>query len=738
VLKKLSIILLAIALLVIPTVGRWFAYYNGRYQPGQVNRPDLDQIKPSLLEAQPFEDQEIDTTPGTVLVDLAHENRVQMAELNVLQARLSARGQRFEPITQAEDLGNKLRYARALVIMSPGVDWAPDEIQLVQRFVDKGGRLLLIADPTRFEAIYDEWDVYVGLDYDAPHLNDLAARFGLVFQTDYLYNTFENEGNFRNIGLTEFADDPLTAGLERIVFFAAHSLVSEEPALIIAGGETRSSTSEQAEDLVVGLLAADGAVLALGDLTFMTEPNNAVYDNAQFIANIADFVSQAQRRYELADFPHFFGEEVDLVYTGSPLLDSKLVKGGSNLQALLKREGKALDVRAEEDDARDTLFIGLYEKAEEVQPYLEAAQVTLLISPTQPLTATSPVTPTAETEPEGATERPTEGESPTADTNRIAIEPLGEMAMAGTTLLLRQTDGAREVMVVLVNTEEGLESAVDRLTGGDLTGCLLHEAGTTLTTHLALCPTEETAPREKDSGKVEPPADQAPPDSEAPPPEESVEPSSTTPLGSILIVALDEGEGRYEGITSADDYTAILQDQYELAFWSTAQDGVPDLQAMLDFDLVIWTAGDFEIGANQQYGDLVFSLLLEGVPVIMSGAYVGDTETEALQRDIQVFDATHPLAVGFEADEVIDFVTSPSGQEYVIGVLEGYQDEKGTVAFARGPASEEDGLPSIITMGDELSDFRLVFIGFPLYLLPESPKEQLVLNAISWLLGPRG
>ena len=149
-LKKLPIILLALVLLVVPTVGRWFYHYDGSYQPGQVARPDLDQIEASLPETQPFVDQEIDATPGTILFDLAHGNRVKMAELNVLQARLSARGQRLEPVTQSGDLASQLRYARALIIISPGVDWTPDEIQQVQRFVDKGGRLLLVTDPTRF------------------------------------------------------------------------------------------------------------------------------------------------------------------------------------------------------------------------------------------------------------------------------------------------------------------------------------------------------------------------------------------------------------------------------------------------------------------------------------------------------------------------------------------------------------------------------------------------------------
>nr|NIV30826.1 hypothetical protein [Anaerolineae bacterium] len=176
-----------------------------------------------------------------------------MAELNVLQARLAARGQRLQPVYDSEDLERQLQHAQALAIISPSADWTSGEIQSVERFVDKGGRLLLVTDPSRFDVIYDEWGYYIGLDSDVPHINDLASRFGFVFQDDYLYNTVENEGNFRNIVLTDLADGQITEGLEELVFFAAHSISSEEPALITAGGETRSSTSEREQELTVGL-----------------------------------------------------------------------------------------------------------------------------------------------------------------------------------------------------------------------------------------------------------------------------------------------------------------------------------------------------------------------------------------------------------------------------------------------------------------------------------------------------
>lgn len=737
-LKKAVIILLALILLIAPLVVRWFYYYEGKYVPDEVARPDLAEIEEPLPETQPFTDHEVSENFGSVLVDLAHGNHVQMAELNVLQARLATRGQRLQPVSDPDDLARQLQHAQALAIISPGTDWMPDEIQLVQRFVEKGGRLLLVTDPSRFGVIFDEWGYYIGLDADAPHINDLASRFGFVFQEDYLYNTVENEGNFRNIVLTDFADEQLTGGLERLVFFAAHSISSEDPALLMVSGETRSSTSERIEDLTVGLLAADGAVLALGDLTFMTEPHNAVSDNDRFVANIADFLSGAQRRYDLADFPHFFGDEVHLVYAGAPLLDSDLVQDGSALQSRLAEQGKTLTVRAEEDEASDTLFLGLYEQAEEVEPYLAAAQVTLVFTPTATLEEENGESPSSGS-PITSTLQPTttetldeEGESPPPGKNRIVVEPVGEMSPATTSLLLLQTEDTRTVMVVLADSEEGLKNALERLTANDLAGCLLHEVETTVASLLAICPSGEPEEEGDEGGWQEQEQVPAP----APPPETEPEEPPAEPVGSIIIVSLDEGTGRYDSLTSAQDYADILQDGYEVTIWSTTDDGLPSLVDLVDFDLSIWTAGDFDEALGDEASDLLFSLMFEGVPVILSGAYVSDSTTELVQRDIQVNDSSHPLAVGFEAGEIIDFVAPPSGSDYEIAVLEEFTEEDGPIVFVRGPSSEASGLPSVVTIEDEFGEFQMVYVCFPVYLLPQGPKVQFVVNAVFWLLNP--
>jgi hypothetical protein len=139
---------------------------------------------------------------------------------------------------------------------------------------------------------------------------------------------------------------------------------------------------------------------------------------------------------------------------------------------------------------------------------------------------------------------------------------------------------------------------------------------------------------------------------------------------------------------------------------------------------------------GDEYDDPLFSLMLEGIPLILSGAYVSEADSEAIQRDLQVEDALHPLAKGFVPEEVIDFVQPPSGQEYAIDVMESLSEDEGQSVFSRGPASENSGAPAIVVAEDEFSGFRLVLIGFPLYLLPQEAKAQLVLNAVSWALVP--
>ncbi len=738
--KKLLLAILALVLFVAPLAIRWATFYEGQVQPSKVARPDLDQIAVPEFETKTFSDRPVQTEPGAILIDRAHSNRIEMGELSVLQARLSARGQLIEPVTTVEDLEGQLRYARALIVISPGEDWTPTEISLVEEFVAKGGRLLLVTDPTRYGIAYDEWDMPV-IDSDAAHMNSLSSHFGVLFQGDYLYNTHDNAGNFRNIKLGEFGSHPLTEGLEEVAFFAAHSLVSEERALIKTTGETRSSTRGH-QELPVAVLAAQEQVLALGDLTFLLEPYNAVYDNDTLIAHIAGFLAGAERSHDLVDFPFFFDAQVDLVYAGDPVLDDALLDASTDLQTLFSDLDKELSVRDAADEESDTLFLGLYREAEEVKPYLDQAGVTLPPSLSKqdrdshelPLEEPSSSCGTLVTSSDCVTL------TTTAPQDHLQIGTVGTMVMTCTELFLWQEDAGRQVLVVLSDTPAGLENAIVRLSGGDLSDCLFRESGAKGTPMLFLCPTGEPVPACSTGGWAKPQPEAESPDSpdvdEAAPDEEPA-PDEENDTDRILVVSLDDGKPRYMGRTEAEDYMALLADTYDVEVWSTREKGLPPAEDLTAYDLTIWTGGDYLAAMGEEESDLAFEVMLAGNPVMTSGAFVYDSETVTLQRDVQVKNAEHPLAQGFAEDEVIPFLSILEGGTFETAVLDDvFEDETTEIPFVRGPESEDAGVTSVFAMEDSLVGIRFVLIGFPIYLLPEPERELLVENSVTWLLEP--
>ncbi len=246
-----------------------------------------------------------------------------------------------------------------------------------------------------------------------------------------------------------------------------------------------------------------------------------------------------------------------LVYAGDPLLDSDFLTSGGDLQDLFEQTDRALTLRQEEDEAQDTLLLGLDQEAEEAEPYLAAAQVTLHFTPTQrveeeepaekpaptpspspaatetltgtpSLTPTLAITETPEVEPEADITLTVEI-SP-AHKNRIEIESVGDMVLTGTSLLLLSSDGERDVLVVLANTEAGLADAVERLATGNLDDCLLRETTTPTPTVLALCPTGEVTEGEGAGGwqEPEPPPSTSPPLPTPEPPLTDTEPLTET------------------------------------------------------------------------------------------------------------------------------------------------------------------------------------------------------------------
>ena len=250
---------------------------------------------------------------GLLVVDAQHGNSFTENELVNFAARVAERGFDVEflgDFSLLEDpaqgqprlrqLAEKLRRADSFAVILPQVAYTETEAALVERFVQKGGKLLLVSDPARPQSI-----------------NALAKRFGVDFQADYLYNTVENDANFRRILIRDFQPDQLTAGLETITLDSAGTIQSPGGGLAFAGPGTKSSVLNTVGSLSPIAWGDSRNVLAIADFTFMVPVNDSLLDNGRLVSNIADYVTDSVREFHLSDFPYFYetgqNEGVDIL-----------------------------------------------------------------------------------------------------------------------------------------------------------------------------------------------------------------------------------------------------------------------------------------------------------------------------------------------------------------------------------------------------------------------------------------
>ena len=235
---------------------------------------------------------------GLMVIDALHANSFSERELVTLSSWVANRGYEVEIVgdfapslarTRLQLLEQKLRRADSLLVILPRVEYSEAEVELVERFVEKGGKLVLVSDPTRPNRI-----------------NVLAKRFGIEFQPDYLYNTVEYDQNFRHIFVRDFQPDPLTSGLDTVALYIAGSVRSSGHGVAFTDTNTRSSLVETAGDFNPIAWGDDRNVLAVADFTFMAPPYNSLLDNDKLLSNLADYLTDSQREYHLADFPYFY------------------------------------------------------------------------------------------------------------------------------------------------------------------------------------------------------------------------------------------------------------------------------------------------------------------------------------------------------------------------------------------------------------------------------------------------
>ncbi len=482
--NKQNKIILVIALFFVPFIWRQLSYYPGSYEaPGssdevpEIKSIDDISIKLPEIEFQLSPDEDPVSSSGVVLIDMSHDNNLEIDDLSPLVDRLLARGVTVETRTSSSgSLESNLRGVRALVIIAPTDKYSTDELQAIIEFVGNGGRLLLAADPTRPVPVNSFYlEDYFFPESAIPVINSLANPFGINYFDDYIYNLHKNAGNYRNVRLVVNDDEnDLAQGLDSVVVFAAHSLQSEGVVLFSGDINTKSPLRVGETDLAVVVLAEDERVLAVGDVTFLTSPFYTAEDNEKFLGNIADWLVTAEREWDLIDFPFFFTGPVDMVPMTEGALDPRLIVQSGELKRIFDAVGLEFGLREKADQDHDVFYIGTFEDAETVKHYLNRAGIVVL--------------------PDENNSEDDEGTPQFI----LEVEDLGQIKTSGITLFLADLTDEQVVMVVM---GEDLETAIEagkQLASGDLSGCIIKD--TLIICSTGDAPEEEEEEEESSSG----------------------------------------------------------------------------------------------------------------------------------------------------------------------------------------------------------------------------------------------
>jgi hypothetical protein len=680
-------IVLFLLLLGLPLAARGLWFYRGQYRPPQVASVEQARLDLAQPVYQPADDQ---PTPGDgrVLIDLSRTNNLAVDDLNPLKERLAARGAQvifYDGLS--ESFPASLRRASALVVLAPASPYPPSEQALVRQFVADGGRLLLAADPTRpvpfFEPPVDLWAYFFPLSA-IPAVNSLAGAFDISFYDDYVYNLVENAGNYRNVRFSPAQPaNPLTEGVETVVFYAAHSLRGAGQAMFTGDENTRSPMRRGETGLAAALQAADGRLLAFGDLTFLTAPYFQTADNARLLSNLADWLAEDTRQWDQAEFPYLFQGPVTLVAGGPDgAIDPRLLASGGSLFTAFERAGLDLQVRAEAPEAGEAILLATYDRLAPVETLLETAGISITAVLSDTLLDRQ------------------QGSHTVAGT--IAVEGFGRLPAQGSSLVFVDRSGPAPRLAVLAQDTAALLRTLDRLALADFSGCFT-QAGITL------CSTGEL-PAPQEGGAMD---------------------GGGLPEVLLLVDDARPGGGR----SSAAELQAALAGQYAVKVWSTQADGAPAAADLAGYAAYIYDSGDYP----SQPDDLqaLTALFETGGNLLVIGEQPLPPEG-ALEpiNDLQVVNAGHPLAAGLSPGQVIALSESLSGIPALVispAELPVNPDGSESAVLQRGPNSPASGSPALFASTG--GSARLILATFAFYRLPPEVQTTLALNLAAWLTG---
>jgi hypothetical protein len=474
--KKQQNLWIALIFLLMPLLFRGMWFYHGFYfGNSDIQMPDyqsLSVVQPTISTAIPgyYADQNHKTT---VLFDQAHNNQYTLVEIEPLRNQLILAGAEVVSFEPKNNLAEQLKKADAFVIITPTNDFSSVEIEAMEEFVHRGGRLLVIADPTRSFSEYDkEREESVMLT------NEILQPFLLSFRNDYAYNLTHNEGNYRNIYVYPSSRNDLTKSISELVLYAAHSLdiYSEQ---VLSGEETTlSSLDDASNELPLAALDVSGNVLAIGDMTFLTSPYYQVSDNFQFVRNVADFLIDGNRNRNLYDFPNLFKGNIALKLASDITFDKELLAVITDVKNTYSQDDINVELQDEIDPEINSIVLGIYPPDNELNNEIIAFDIQFNeLTPTSTPSPTEEITPDSTLAASEATENNNEKESAYGNKAEeyFQVPGFGKIPSKGFGFILLKQGENHNSLYLLADSQENAVALLGLVAGGSLKNCLVND-----------------------------------------------------------------------------------------------------------------------------------------------------------------------------------------------------------------------------------------------------------------------
>jgi hypothetical protein len=297
--KRLAILLLT-AVVVVAVVGAAPALLGSSDEGPSLENPEYDPaaVAPDPIAATGTIDPDPSAdagTNGTVLVDRAHGNRVARADIEPVVDALVRQGYRVEFYTGG-DLATRLEGVDTFLVVDPGSEFLPGDVDDVRQFTGNGGHLVMVGEPDR--TAISAGLLGTSVQVQESRLTTLASSYGMSVDTQYLYNQEHADGTFKHVIARPTGQGDLD-DVERTTMYTAASVTARGGTVLL---RSAPNTLKSGSDDVTGeypVAVRKGNTVLLGDKTFLRGDRFNVADNEQFIAYLVEFMVEGD--YEAPD-----------------------------------------------------------------------------------------------------------------------------------------------------------------------------------------------------------------------------------------------------------------------------------------------------------------------------------------------------------------------------------------------------------------------------------------------------